>query len=217
MIAGILAVTAAAGLVALRPWAAGSQRHAGTAGAAGRRSQTATAPPARQQHNRESAHSLVLTGGPFCPSSSAVVLNPYQAPNGDGWHSARPTGGQSGPCGTSFLYSRLASVPGDPDQWHDDFDWTFSTGLAAPSCMLNFYVPASGYSDSSVYYWISAGSENSSDQIASFTIDQAGHHGQWVTRGPFTFPGGTVFIELTDRGEGPLTADAVAAPVRVIC
>ena len=97
-------------------------------------------------------------------------------------------------------------VPGNPDEWRDHYAWIFRTGMDDPSCTFSLYVPAVPQANSTVYYWFSAGQPNVADRIADFTIDQATHQGQWVTKGPFTFPGGSVLIEATDRGEGPLTA-----------
>ena len=66
-------------------------------------------------------------------------------------------------------------------------------------------------------YWFSAGSGNAVGRIADFTIDQASHQGEWVSHGPFTFPGDTVLVKATDHGAGPPTADAEADPLRVTC
>jgi len=211
-----LAIVVIGGLLMLRLGPGSRQRPAEAGGAAPRMSR-ATTPPVRHHDEHASAAAFTATGGPFCGQSSAVVTSAYHSPDGDGWHRTAEPGLRGGLCGRYFLYSKLAEVPGDPYQWQDDYDWTFNTGLAAPSCRLSFYVPVSAHSNSAVYYWITAGSQNIDDQIASFTVDQASHRGQWLTRGPFVFPGGTVFIELTDRGEGSPGADAVAAPVRVRC
>ena len=108
-------------------------------------------------------------------------------------------------------------VPGNPGQWHDHYAWIFRTGMTAPSCTLSFYIPASPQTNSVAYYWFSAGSPNAVNRIADFTIDQAHHQGEWVSQGPFTFPGGTVLAEVTDRGEGAVPASAVAGPMRISC
>jgi hypothetical protein len=153
--------------------------------------------------------------GPGCPPVTSATTYPYQAPNGDGWHTGLAAA--SGPCGSSYLYSDLAMVPGNPGEWHDHYAWIFRTGMTSPSCTLSFYIPASPQTNSVAYYWFSAGSPDAVNRIADFTIDQASHQGQWVSHGPFTFPGGTVVIEVTDRGESPPPATAVAGPVRLTC
>jgi hypothetical protein len=153
--------------------------------------------------------------GPGCPPVTSATTYPYQAPSGDGWHTGLASA--SGPCGNSYLYSYLAMVPGNPGEWHDHYTWTFRTGMTSPSCTLSFYIPASPQTNSPAYYWFSAGSGNAVNRIADFTIDQASHQGQWVSHGPFTFPGGTVLVEVTDRGESPVPASAVAGPVRLTC
>lgn len=153
--------------------------------------------------------------GPGCPPVTGAATYPYRAPAGDGWHTGLATA--SGPCGSSYLYSYLAMVPGNPGEWHDHYAWIFRTGMTSPSCTLSFYIPASPQTNSVAYYWFSAGSPDAVNRIADFTIDQAAHQGQWVSHGPFTFPGGTVLAEVTDRGEAPSPAGAVAGPVRLTC
>jgi len=153
--------------------------------------------------------------GPGCPAITSATVFPYHAPNGDGWHPA--TASESGPCGNSFAFSYLAMVPGNPGEWHDDYSWVFRTGMANPSCTFSLWIPAAQQANSNVYYWFSAGDTNANDRIADFTIDQATHQGQWVTHGPFTFPGGTVLIEATDRGEGLPMATVAVGPVRLSC
>ena len=153
--------------------------------------------------------------GPGCPNVASATVFPYHAPNGDGWHPATASG--SGPCGSSFAFSYLAMVPGSPGEWHDDYTWVFRSGLANPSCTFSLWIPAAQHANSNVYYWFSAGGTNANDRIADFTIDQATHQGQWVTHGPFTFPGGMALIEATDRGGGLPTAAVAAGPVRLSC
>ncbi len=153
--------------------------------------------------------------GPGCPAVTSATVFPYHAPNGDGWHPATASG--SGPCGSSFVFSYLAMVPGNPGEWHDDYSWVFRTGMTNPSCTFSVWIPAALEANSTVYYWFSAGATSPNDRIADFTIDQATHQGQWVTHGPFTFPGGTVLIQATDRGEGLPTATVAVGPVRLSC
>jgi len=176
-----------------------------------------TAPLSASQTARSArgAASFSALAGPGCPAVTSATVFPYHAPNGDGWHPANTSG--SGPCGSSFAFSYLAMVPGNPGEWHDDYSWVFRTGLANPSCTFSLWIPAAQQANSSVYYWFSAGGTNANDRIADFTIDQATHQGQWVTHGPFTFPGGTALIEATDRGEGPPTATVAIGPVRLSC
>ena len=103
-------------------------------------------------------------------------------------------------------------VPGNPGEWHDHYTWIFRTGMNNPSCSFSLYIPVAAPANSTDYYWFSAGDSNPDHRIADFTIDQATHQGQWVTKGPFTFPGGTVLIEATDRGEGSPAAAVAAGP-----
>jgi hypothetical protein len=153
--------------------------------------------------------------GPGCPAVTSATVFPYHPPDGDGWYPATASG--SGPCGSSFVFSYLAMIPGNPGEWRDDYAWVFRTGMANPSCTFSLWIPAAQQANSDVYYWFSAGSTDPNDRIADFTIDQATHRGEWVTHGPFTFPGGTALIEATDRGEGPLTASVAVGPARLSC
>ena len=162
------------------------------------------------------AGTFTALAGPGCPAAANAAAIPYHAPNGDGWHSG--TASASGPCASGFAYSYLAMVPGNPGEWHDHYTWIFRTGMNNPSCSFSLYIPAAAQANSTDYYWFSAGDSNPDHRIADFTIDQATHQGQWVTKGPFTFPGGTVLIEATDRGgEGSPTASVTAGPARLSC
>ncbi len=176
---------------------------------------TAPLSASRAAGSARGAATFSALAGPGCPAVTSATVFPYHAPNGDGWYPATAYG--SGPCGSSFVFSYLAMVPGNPGEWRDDYAWVFRTGMANPSCTFSLWIPAAQQANSNVYYWFSAGDTNANDRIADFTIDQAAHQGQWVTHGPFTFPGGTVLIEATDRGEGPLTAAVAVGPVRLSC
>ena len=180
--------------------------------------QTLKTAPLSASHTGGSARGAATfsaLAGPGCPNVTSATVFPYHAPNGDGWHPATASG--SGPCGSSFAFSYLAMVPGSPGEWHDDYSWVFRTGLANPSCRFSLWIPAAQQANSNVYYWFSAGGTNANDRIADFTIDQATHQGQWVTHGPFTFPGGMALIEATDRGGGLPTAAVAVGPVRLSC
>ena len=162
------------------------------------------------------AGTFTALAGPGCPAAANAAAIPYHAPNGDGWHNGAASA--SGPCGSGFAYSYLAMVPGNPGEWHDHYTWIFRTGMNNPSCSFSLYIPAAAQANSTDYYWFSAGDSNPDHRIADFAIDQATHQGQWVTKGPFTFPGGTVLIEATDRGgEGSPTASVAAGPARLSC
>ncbi len=161
------------------------------------------------------AATLAMSAGPGCRSLSGVVVFPFHAPAGDGWQpgSAR----QTGPCGSSFTYSLLANVRNDSGNWHDHYAWIFSTGRKVASCTLSFYIPPSAHATSSGFYWISTGSDNPENRMADFSIDQKASQGQWVTKGPLTFPGGTVLVELTDRGVGPEQDSVEAGVLQLRC
>ena len=153
--------------------------------------------------------------GPGCPAAAGASVFPYHPVNGDDWFPG--TASASGPCGRSFSYVYLAMIPGDPGAWRDHYAWVFRTGMNNPSCTFSLYIPVAPQANSTDYYWFSAGDSNANNRIADFTIDQATHQGQWVTKGPFTFPGGTVLIEATDRGEGSLTSSVAVGPARLSC
>lgn len=52
------------------------------------------------------------------------------------------------------------------------------------------------------YYTVHAGSSSSWGQLASFTIDQVAHHGQWVEAPNVRISGGRPAVVLHDRGTG---------------
>jgi hypothetical protein len=161
------------------------------------------------------AATFAVTAGPGCRSLNGVVTWPFHAPTGDGWHPA--TASRSGPCGTSFSYSLLANVKDHSGNWHDHYAWIFHTGKKVASCTLSVYVPPSPHANSTAFYWFSAGSDNPENRMADFSLDQQASQGQWVTKGPFTFPGGTVLAEVTDRGVGPASLSVEASAVQLRC
>jgi hypothetical protein len=161
------------------------------------------------------AATFALTAGPGCRSLNGVITYPYHAPTGDGWHPA--SAGQNGPCGASFSYSLLANVHDNSGNWHDHYAWIFHTGKQTASCTLSFYVPPSAHATGSAFYWISDGSDNPENRMADFSIDQKASQGHWVAKGPLTFPGGTVLVEVTDRGVGPVSDSVEAGVVQLRC
>jgi hypothetical protein len=210
--AGVLAIAGAIplGILAMRTVA-----HHGPPLTSAPMSASRPGAPAPGQSQAAAPPTFSAVAGPGCPPATGATTYPYQSPNGDGWHTGLAAA--SGPCGPSYVYSSLAMVPGNPGEWHDHYAWIFRTGMTAPSCTLSFYIPASPQTNSVAYYWFSAGSAYAVNRIADFTIDQASHQGQWVSHGPFTFPGGTILVEVTDRGEAPAPATAVAGPMRLAC
>lgn len=63
--------------------------------------------------------------------------------------------------------------------------WSFSTGsVTSGTCRISVHVPASSdirhVGGSPSYYTVHAGSSSSGARLASFTIDQVNHQGQWV-------------------------------------
>jgi len=161
------------------------------------------------------AATFAVTAGPGCRSLSGIVTWPFRAPAGDGWHPATAT--RSGPCGTSFSYSLLANVKDDSGNWHDHYAWIFHTGKKVASCTLSVYVPQSRHATGAAFYWFSAGSASPQNRMADFTLDQRASQGQWVTKGPFTFPGGTVLAEVTDRGIGQAPDSVEASALQLRC
>jgi hypothetical protein len=161
------------------------------------------------------AATFALTAGPGCRALNGVIVFPFHAPAGDGWQPG--TAGQTGPCGASFSYSLLANVRNASGDWHDHYAWIFHTGKQVASCTLSLYVPPSVHANSSAFYWFSAGSDNPQNRMADFSVDQHADQGQWVTKGPFTFPGGTVLVELTDRGVGPVQDTVEAGVLQLRC
>jgi hypothetical protein len=194
--------------------AATPSRQTGTGATAGAGASAAAGSGAGGETTARAA-TFAVTAGPGCRSLNGVVTWPFHAPNGDGWHPA--TASRSGPCGTSFSYSLLANVKDDSGNWHDHYAWIFHTGKKVASCTLSVYVPPSPHANSTAFYWFSAGSDNPENRMADFTLDQQASQGRWVTKGPFTFPGGTVLAEVTDRGVGPASNSVEASAVQLRC
>jgi hypothetical protein len=171
--------------------------------------------PGRGGAGAAKAATFALTAGPGCRALNGVIVFPFHAPAGDGWQPGMAD--RTGPCGASFSYSLLANVRNASGDWHDHYAWIFHTGKQVASCTLSLYVPPSAHANSSAFYWFSAGSDNPQNRMADFSVDQHADQGQWVTKGPFTFPGGTVLVELTDRGVGPVQDTVEAGVLQLRC
>jgi hypothetical protein len=209
----------AQGQTAAGPASSGASSHAAQPGPAkastGKSSAGAAGAAGAGGETTAKAATFAVTAGPGCRSLSGVVTWPFRAPTGDGWHPATAT--RSGPCGTSFSYSLLANVKDDSGNWHDHYAWIFHTGKKVASCTLSVYVPQSQHASGAAFYWFSAGSASPQNRMADFTLDQRASQGQWVTKGPFTFPGGTVLAEVTDRGIGPAADSVEASALQLRC
>ncbi len=163
---------------------------------------------------------FVTSAGPSCTQSGARTTNAYDSSGGDGWHSASATMWTGDGCGGTFLWTRLANVSGDADQWQEDLDYYFNTGLSnGGRCMISVYVPDTPYANGIAHYWVTAeGPPNPSygNRIAAFTIDQAANRGRWITAGTYGFGGKRVTVELDDNGPGA-NATIVGSDVNISC
>jgi hypothetical protein len=154
--------------------------------------------------------------GPSCTQSGARWTNVYNDDKGDGWSTASASGWTGDNCGTSFIYTKLANVASDPNEWYDSMEWLFNTGISGgATCTIGVYIPNSSYATALGHYWISNGSTNYDDGIAYFTIDQAAHRGAWLTIGSYHFSGKNILVELDDNGPG--TTTIAAADLSVSC
>ncbi|MFF3787043.1 hypothetical protein [Streptomyces sp. NPDC001933] len=84
--------------------------------------------------------------------------------------------------------------------------WSFSAGsVTSGSCRISVHIPNSGdilhVGGAPSYYTVRAGSSSSGAQLASFTIDQVAHHGQWVAAPNVRISGGKLSVVLHDRGK----------------
>lgn len=105
--------------------------------------------------------------------------------------------------------------------------WSFSTGsVTSGTCRISVHVPASSdirhVGGSPSYYTVHAGSSSSGARLASFTIDQVNHQGQWVAAPNVKINGGRVAVVLHDRGKdwnshGSTDAHHAADAVYVSC
>jgi hypothetical protein len=212
-------ISAPASVAAAAPSSLGQGQTATGPGASGSSSASAAASGSASHSaagaTAAKAATFAFTAGPGCSSLNGVITWPFRAPSGDGWHPA--TAARSGPCGASFSYSMLANVRDDSGNWHDHYAWIFHTGKTVASCTLSFYIPPSAHATSKAFYWLSTGSDDPENRMADFTVDQKADQGQWVTKGPFTFGGGTVLAEVTDRGVGPVSDSVEAGVLKLRC
>lgn len=122
--------------------------------------------------------------GPHC-SGSGVSYSEHGssrvANDDDQWTTA--TGGYS----SNGCSGRFRSIPmsGDGSDAGNYATWSFTTGsVTSGTCRISVHIPGSGdirhVGGAPSYYTVHAGSSSSGSQLASFTIDQVDHNGQWV-------------------------------------
>ncbi|MER6104890.1 hypothetical protein ABT115_21835 [Streptomyces sp. NPDC001832] len=164
--------------------------------------------------------------GPHC-SGSGVSYSEHGsskvANDDDLWTTA--TGGYS----SNGCNGRFRSVPmsGDGSDAGNYATWSFNTGsVTSGSCRISVHIPDSGdirhVGGAPSYYTVHAGSSSSGAQLASFTIDQVAHHGQWVAAPNVKISSGRLAVVLHDRGkdwnsQGSTDAHHAADAVYVNC
>ncbi|MEU9318400.1 hypothetical protein [Streptomyces sp. NPDC048295] len=117
----------------------------------------------------------------------------------------RPVDDRYSPHGSN---GRFRSIPmsGDGSDAGTYATWSFSTGsVTSGSCRISVHIPDSSdirhAGGAPSYCTVHAGSSSSRTQPASFTIDQAAHHGQWVAAPNVRIGGGKPAVVLHDRGK----------------
>lgn len=163
--------------------------------------------------------------GPSCPTPPrGGYYEQNRFTDGDGgWYSLGGGGYVGHGCDGVF-----ASVPmsGDPDKdAHSRVMWWWEPGTSARSCQVSVYVPK-GPNDRDVAghpttYHVLTDPFDRTTKYDSFTVDQAGHRGQWVDVGSFAVKQGKIGIKLLDRGDdwsaGWNLAHHAAAQMKVTC
>jgi hypothetical protein len=128
-----------------------------------------------------------------------------------GW--LRAPGGWTGDdCDGWFVYAPLS---GSETAARNLFTWWFKPGLDGDAaCLVEVYVPASGYADArAAIYHVRSTADG--DDAGHFTIDQVANRGTWVSRGPYAVSGHLMSVRLSDRGAD--TGTVAAGPLKVAC
>ncbi|MDX3232360.1 hypothetical protein [Streptomyces sp. ME19-01-6] len=163
--------------------------------------------------------------GPSCPTPPrGGYYEQNRFTDGDGgWYSLGGGGYVGHGCNGVF-----ASVPmsGDPAKdANSRVMWWWEPGTSAKSCQLSVYVPK-GPNDRDVAghpttYHVLTDPFDRTTKYDAFTVNQAGHRGQWVNAGSFAVKQGKIGIKLLDRGDdwsaGWNLAHHAAAQMKVTC
>lgn len=141
-----------------------------------------------------------LVAGPGCPGPAGGGYSAVGSGSGSGWGSSGSGGWGGDGCNGS-----MQSMPmtGDSSNGANRALWSFGSGTAGfASCTVSVYVPWDGKATdtggTAAEYQVSEGSTDST--VASFTVNQNTHHGQWVTLGTVNVGGATVKLRLLDHG-----------------
>jgi hypothetical protein len=164
--------------------------------------------------------------GPHC-SGSGVSYRGHgsskAANDDDQWTTA--IGGYS----SNGCSGRYRSIPmsGDNNDAGNYATWSFGTGsITSGTCRVSVHIPASGgirhVGGNPSYCTVHAGSSSSGTRLASFTINQVDHLGQWLAAPNVRISGGSLSVVLHDRGKdwnsrGSADAHHAADAVCVSC
>ncbi|MDA3627916.1 hypothetical protein OU415_20955 [Saccharopolyspora sp. WRP15-2] len=178
------------------------------------RAQENPAPPA--------APTFAAVAGPGCAGGN--YSRPGYYTDGEaGWKTA-PSGAHAADgCNGSF-----DSLPmsGDPNKDGDNAAvWRFTTGdVRQGSCQAWVFVPRGGITrvGGAPSYYTVYQTDQTSNPVGEFRIDQVGRQGQWVDAGRFPVGDGRLTIKLHSRGvdytsDGPTYARHAAAQVKLGC
>ncbi|MFJ8541138.1 hypothetical protein ACIRFH_03810 [Streptomyces sp. NPDC093586] len=186
----------------------------------------AVGPTTESRSHAATTRSFSAYEGPHCSGSGTSYRehgSSKVANDGDQWTTA--LGGYS----SNGCTGRYRSVPmsGNNNDAGNYATWSFDTGFdTAGTCRVKVYIPGSGgirhVGGDPSYYTVHAGGSSSGAQLASFTIAQVDHLGQWVEAPNVRISGGSLSVVLHDRGKdwnskGDTDAHHAADVIHVSC
>ncbi|WP_407917574.1 hypothetical protein [Kitasatospora sp. NE20-6] len=181
--------------------------------------------PAVSQSKPAASSGYHAVGGAWCNDSSVDFTQfGWEIDGTAGWLTNSAGGYTGGGCSGKY-----SSVPMSGSATRDDGStwavWTFNTALASGKCGLSVYVPDNkniqAVGGAPAYYTVQNTVTPGTGTIASFTVNQLTHRGQWVSAGTYPLTGGRISVVLHNRGvdweAGNKSAHIAAAAIRADC
>ncbi|WP_405385822.1 hypothetical protein OG596_37780 [Streptomyces sp. NBC_01102] len=180
-----------------------------------------------QAPQAQAASTVVYTGvvGHGCPvpSGGGYKQVNYFSDGTAGWYT-RTTGAWTGD-GCNGSYAAVPMSGSTATDGKNRVMWWWRPGTGARTCQISVFIP---HSNTTLYvgghpstYHVLVDANDRTTKYSSFTVNQAGLRGQWVSAGTFPVKGSTIGVKLLDRGDdwssGWGKAHHAAAQMKATC
>ncbi|MEV5196433.1 hypothetical protein AB0K86_28595 [Streptomyces clavifer] len=175
----------------------------------------------------QAASAVVYTGvvGHGCPvpSGGGYKQVNYFSDGTAGWYT-RTTGAWTRD-GCNGGYAAVPMSGSTATDGKNRVMWWWRPGTGARTCQISVFIP---HSNTTLYvgghpstYHVLVDANDRTTKYSSFTVNQAGLRGQWVSAGTFPVKGSTIGVKLLDRGDdwssGWGKAHHAAAQMKATC